>query len=130
MIAVLAALSLTCLPIAVDGDTIRCGNERIRLIGIDAPEIGPCKPRGRVCVTGDAVLSKQSLTAALRLGTLKIERRGLDRYGRTLAFVTAGGHDLSCYQVRQAQAVYVKKWDVSGRVAKCVNQNKGAIIRP
>lgn len=36
-----------------DGDTIRCGAERIRLLGIDAPELpGHCRS-GRACAPGD-----------------------------------------------------------------------------
>jgi len=121
MITVLAALSLSCTPVAVDGDTIRCGTERIRLIGIDAPEMGPCKPAGRVCVSGDPEASKRALSAALKNKPLRIERRGLDRYGRTLAFVSAGGEDLSCLQIRQGFAVYVAKWDVDHRVGGCLS---------
>jgi endonuclease YncB( thermonuclease family) len=30
--------------VAVDGDTLRCGSERVRLLGIDAPEIEPFLP--------------------------------------------------------------------------------------
>ena len=36
-----------------DGDTLRCDGERIRLLGIDAPELGgPCCP-GRRCPAVD-----------------------------------------------------------------------------
>jgi endonuclease YncB( thermonuclease family) len=36
-----------------DGDTIRCNGERIRLLGIDTPELpGHCR-KGRDCVSGD-----------------------------------------------------------------------------
>jgi endonuclease YncB( thermonuclease family) len=47
-----------------DGDTIRCGDERIRLLGIDAPELpGHCRS-GRNCAPGDPYASTSSLTAA------------------------------------------------------------------
>jgi len=96
--------------VAVDGDTLRCGKERIRLLAIDAPELpGHCRP-GRQCVPGDPVASRQSLAAMLR-GRATISRRGRDRYSRTLARVRVNGIDLSDYQIRVGAAVYVPRWD-------------------
>ena len=112
---------LTCTPIATDGDSIRCGDERIRLLAIDAPEMGPCQPAGRVCVQGDPIRSRDSLAAALKRGKVEIERVGKDRYGRTLAIVTAAGINLSCHQISSGVAVYVPKWDRHKRVAKSCN---------
>lgn len=112
------AATLTCAPVATDGDSIRCGDERIRLLAIDAPEMGPCQPAGRVCVPGDPVASRDSLTTALRRGDVQIERVGKDRYGRTLAIVTAAGVNLSCHQIQTGSAVYVAKWDKSAQVRR------------
>lgn len=58
------------IAVVVDGDTLRCGSERLRLLGIDAPEIEHC-PRWRQCAPGDGLASKRSLGAALRLGPLR-----------------------------------------------------------
>ncbi|WP_227698516.1 thermonuclease family protein [Sphingomonas hengshuiensis] len=113
----LIAAVLACAPVAIDGDTLRCGRERIRLIGIDAPELpGHCR-RGRKCVPGDAQASKRSLQAALR-GRATIRRFGFDRYGRTLASVAIGGNDLSCHQLRAGAAAYVARWDTGGTVRR------------
>ncbi len=50
---------------ATDGDTIRCGNERIRLLGIDAPELpGHCR-EGRRCAPGDPYAATTSLRKAI-----------------------------------------------------------------
>ncbi|MFT4091868.1 MAG: thermonuclease family protein [Asticcacaulis sp.] len=117
MIAIMASVVLTCSPVVVDGDTLRCGDERIRLLGIDAPEIKGCQA-GRVCVEGNPIASRDNLRAAVKGKTLSIERVGKDRYGRTLALVKAGGVDLSCYQVRTGHAVYVAKWDNGKRLAR------------
>ncbi|EGF92464.1 nuclease family protein [Asticcacaulis biprosthecium C19] len=112
------AAQLSCSPSVTDGDTIRCGEERIRLLGIDAPEMGgKCRP-GRVCVAGDPKASKANLVRLMKVGPYKIERVGTDRYGRTLALVTAGGVDVGCAQLKAGQAVYVAKWDKGGRVRK------------
>jgi endonuclease YncB( thermonuclease family) len=99
-----------------DGDTIRCGGERIRLLGIDAPELpGHCRP-GRNCAPGDPYASTSSLGDALT-GTIRIERTGEDHYGRTLALITGDRGDLSCWQLQHGQAIYKPRWDDSGRVA-------------
>ena len=101
---------------AVDGDTLRCGGERIRLLGIDAPELpGHCR-HDRVCASGDPYASRDSL-AAMMVPALGIVRIGHDRYGRTLAMVNRKGEDLSCWQLRHHQAVYKQRWDNGHRVA-------------
>lgn len=96
-------VALTCLLIAIDGDTLRCGKERIRLLGIDAPEMPRHCRRGRKCVEGDPYASKAALAGAL-VGKATIERRGHDRYGRTLANVRVNGIDLSSMQLRSGAA--------------------------
>lgn len=100
-----------------DGDTIRCGDERIRLLAIDAPEMpGHCR-EGRSCAPGDAFASTRAIKQAIEGQELTIRRMGQDRYDRTLAQVFAGGVDLSCMQVSTGNAVYVRKWDDGRAVA-------------
>src|SRR6476646_10193116 len=74
----------------VDGDTLRCGDFRLRLLGIDAPELNHC-PKWRVCVSGDGQAARQSLVAALKLGSIRYRAITLDRFGRTVAVVWAAG---------------------------------------
>jgi len=101
---------------ATDGDTIRCGDERIRLLGIDAPELpGHCR-QGRDCAPGDPYASTASLTAAMS-ADLRIERVGEDRYHRTLAAVSGPRGDLSCWQIGNGQARYMAKWDDGRTIA-------------
>jgi endonuclease YncB( thermonuclease family) len=100
----------------VDGDTLNCDGERVRLLGIDAPELpGHCR-QGRACVAGDPFASADSLSAGL-VPPLSINRVGVDRYGRTLALVRGRRGDLSCWQLRQRAAIYRADWDNDGRVA-------------
>lgn len=100
-----------------DGDTIRCGDERIRLLGIDAPEMpGHCRP-GRRCAVGDPIASKGSLESAAGY-SLTINRVGSDRYGRTLAMMSGPQGDLSCWQLSNGQAEYRRDWDDGLRVAR------------
>ena len=68
LLAALASGAFVCAaPVAVDGDTLRCRDQgRVRLIGIDAPELpGHCRA-GRVCVAGDAAASKAHLARLVR----------------------------------------------------------------
>lgn len=100
-----------------DGDTIRCGDERIRLLGIDAPELpGHCRA-GRHCAAGDGYASKASLAAAM-VGTIHISRVGEDHYGRTLAMLSSDVGDLSCWQLQRGQATYKPEWDDGFRIAR------------
>lgn len=105
-----------------DGDTIRCGGERIRLAGIDAPEMpGHCR-QGRDCALGDPYVSTQSLVEAMS-GTIHIERYGEDRYGRTLAVLSGNRGDLSCWQLEHRQAVYKPRWDKAARIIRTCPQH-------
>ena len=84
---------------AVDGDTLR-GPEigRVRLLGIDAPEMaGHCR-KGRVCAFGHPVQSKTHLAKLVRRGViiLLVTR---DRYGRTVAQVYVGRKNIACEQL-------------------------------
>lgn len=83
-----------------DGDTIRCGGERVRLLLIDAPEVN----QGAF---GEA--ARAFLAAVLPVGTearlvLDVERR--DRYGRLLAYAyRPDGRMVNAMMARQGFAV-------------------------
>lgn len=62
---------------AVDGDTIRVGGERIRLRGIDTPEMSEF----------DGPAAKRRLEELLRNGPIRIVPHGRDVYNRLLADV-------------------------------------------
>ena len=72
-----ARLLSTLLVRVVDGDTLRVGSERIRLRGIDTPEMSELQ--------GPA--AKQRLEQLLRGGSIRIEPHGRDVYDRLLADV-------------------------------------------
>jgi micrococcal nuclease len=85
---------------AVDDDTIACvrqtslGSLRLRLNGLNAPE-------GSHKILYSLISGKNVYYTPL----------GHDRYGRTIAMVTAGRVNLNCYLVRNGYAAYVAKWD-------------------
>lgn len=104
--------------VAIDGDTLRCSEiGRIRLLGIDAPEMpGHCR-RGRTCAPGDPEVSKQALAKLTARGVV-ISPVTRDRYGRTVAQVYAGDKNLACEQLRRGMAIYKPRWDNGRRLAK------------
>lgn len=99
------AIFLCAVASITDGDTFRCSSGvRIRLAGIDAPELpGHCQ-RWRQCTPGDPFAAKASL-ARLALGReARCEAVGRS-YRRVLAFCSIGGSDLACAQLRGSYAV-------------------------
>lgn len=73
-----------------DGDTVWVGREKIRLLDIDTPEMGP--PR----CSGPAPLATRARDrlAALLNGKIDILRDGTDVYDRTLAHLEVDGVDV------------------------------------
>ncbi len=104
-------------PHVVDGDSLRCGDLRLRLLGIDAPELHGC-PKWRVCVVGDGKAAANSLRMALRYGPIRYQVISRDRFGRSVVMAWAGSVNLSCWQLRHGRAIYKTKWDDSRRVAR------------
>jgi endonuclease YncB( thermonuclease family) len=92
-------------PRVVDGDTLRCGATRIRLQGIDAPELPGHCARGRDCTPGDAFSSTDNLRALVSGAPMVCRQTDTDRYGRTVARCSVRGRDLSCAQVAGGFAV-------------------------
>lgn len=84
--------SLAARLVATDGDSLRLGSERLRLLGVDAPEL--FSPR---CPAEyQAAVAARDFVAALLSsgGPIEVERHGLDKYRRTLVVVRVGGRDL------------------------------------
>jgi micrococcal nuclease len=85
----------------VDGDTIAIGRERIRLMGFDAPETH--RPRcARERRLGQRARAR--LAGLLRGGEIGLQRRGRDRYGRTLAVLAADGRDVAAIMIAEGLA--------------------------
>ena len=101
----------TCSAVSVtDGDTFRCDGRRVRMEGIDAPELpGHCR-EGRDCVAGDPFASTSNLQRIIGAGEVVCRTTDTDRYGRTVARCFAGETDLSCEQVRGGFAKYRYAW--------------------
>jgi endonuclease YncB( thermonuclease family) len=91
-------------PSITDGDTFKCNGVRIRLQGIDAPEMaGHCRV-GRKCVEGNPDAARDYLHEVSR-GSVTCEAVNTDKYGRTVARCNAHGVDLSCAMIKSEHAV-------------------------
>jgi len=99
-----------------DGDTLRCQDgTRVRLSGIDAPELpGHCQ-RGRDCAPGDPFAAKRALESLVIGQAIRCLADGRS-YNRVTAWCFAGGTDLSCAMVATGRAV---KWDRYWRGHRC-----------
>ncbi len=90
---------------ASDGDSLRIGGDRVRLIGLDAPELD------QVCWTGEGVewpCGREARTAMAELlskGSIDCATRGEDRFGRLLATCEFAGADLGAPMVASGHAI-------------------------
>lgn len=90
---------------AIDGDTIRCGDQPIRVVGVDTPEI--FKPEKcstpeetqRVLRLGYA--AKGRVDRLLTDRETHVVREGFDKYGRIVARVFVGTEDIAVLLVQE-----------------------------
>jgi endonuclease YncB( thermonuclease family) len=89
----------------VDGDTLRLGGKRIRLLGIDAPELG------QTCTGPDRTpwpcgeVARDKMAELVNGGAVTCAPRGHDRYGRVLARCLGRTIDLGGAMVTAGLAV-------------------------
>ena len=87
-----------------DGDSVAIGGTRLRLVGIDAPELAQtCRADGRTFACGETAKVRLETLIAGRPLDCRWERR--DKYGRGLAVCRAGALDLGAAMVRDGWAV-------------------------
>lgn len=98
----------------VDGDTVVIDNIKIRLQGIDAPELNQkCKfyQTNELYACGEE--AKDFLITLIDNHTVKCLRKGIDRYGRVLAYCFVGDSNLNKEMIRSGNAVAYRKYDDS-----------------
>ena len=77
----------------IDADTIDVGGTRVRLFGIDAPEMGqPCSANGRTWDCG--AWTRDAVAKAFEGAYARCTTRDIDRYGRAVAQCEVGGRDI------------------------------------
>lgn len=88
----------------IDGDTLAISGRRIRLKGMDAPELAQTCARGAVTIRcGEE--AREALAVLVQGREVACRTFGQDRYGRDLATCRAGGLDLGGTLVRRGLAV-------------------------
>ncbi len=90
-------------PCVVDGDTLRYAGRRIRILGIDTPELHPAR-----CASEERLgqAAKLRMQALVNLAPFQLVADGRDRdvYGRDLRKVMRGGADLGLQLVSEGLA--------------------------
>lgn len=114
-----------------DGDSLVIGGERVRLAGIDAPELAQsCTRDGTAYACGrDARMALEELVAGHEISCRHSER---DRYGRILGYCTAGGVGLNREMVRAGWAVAYGDFGGAEREARLASRGiwAGGFDRP
>jgi endonuclease YncB( thermonuclease family) len=98
----------------IDGDTIILNNLKIRLQGIDAPEMKQtCKQRidGKIWPCGLAAAEKlKALTAGKEIACTN---EGKDKYQRHLSYCYVGDLNINAEMVKQGYAIAYTRYDKS-----------------
>lgn len=90
--------------VAIDGDTLAAGHRRLRLEGIDAPEIGqPCDAAGRAVACAEQARLRLAMLA--KRGDFLCRGGAKDRYDRLLVRCRSGQDDVNAMLVREGLAV-------------------------
>lgn len=93
----------------IDGDSIKLGEKRIRLHGIDAPELDQqCQVNGKIVACGR--ISRQTLIGFTVGVLVQCDRLDIDKYGRDVSRCSAEGLDISSAMVRSGHAVAYREY--------------------
>ena len=93
----------------VDGDSIKFGNTRVRLFGIDAPEIKQtCDIAGRSWNCG--IEARRALVRAIDKYSVSCVEKDRDRYGRVVAVCLADGVNLNSFMVSEGWALAYRRY--------------------
>src|SRR6056297_1660255 len=107
----------------VDGDTLDVGDTRVRLHGIDAPELGQIctNPDGATWDCGTWVADQ--LRARIATREARCETVDTDRYGRTVATCTVAGQDVGRMLVSGGLALAYRTYSMAYDL-----DEKGAVV--
>jgi endonuclease YncB( thermonuclease family) len=103
---------------ASDGDSFRLGEQRVRLLGIDAPELRQtCRDEA-----GDAwpcgLQARDYMASLLRQGQVDCRPEEHDQYGRLLAECTIGELDLAGAMVSKGLAISSGRYQAQEHAAR------------
>lgn len=111
------AETVTGLPLAIDGDSLRFPGSEVRLEGIDAPEWDQtCTRGGQVYRCGEeakevlrALVAGQPVTC---VGVLQKNGTERDDFGRLLGRCRVGGIDINAAMVERGHALAFRRYSV------------------
>lgn len=93
-----------------DGDTIRIGETRIRLEGIDAPEMSQTCKRADGSIWRCGEMAKAALIQKIANQPVRCKISGIDRYKRSIGTCYAGKLNLSQWMIRSGWAVAYQRY--------------------
>ena len=95
----------------IDADTIEIQGQRIRLIGIDAPESDqPCQREGKDYRCGQ--VAANALDDLIGSQTVACAEQGRDQYKRVLAVCRIAGVELNRWLVQQGHAMAYRRYSM------------------
>ena len=108
-----AGARLTGRVSVIDGDTLAMSAERLRLHGIDAPELWQaCERAGRPYACGEE--ARQAMVRILAGGVATCVQRDTDRYGRRVVRChNEAGTDIGGELVRQGWAIAFRRYSTA-----------------
>lgn len=102
--------TLTGAALVFDGDTIMLSLRKIRLLGMDAPELNQtCQHGGMDWPCG--IQARDALTDLVKGKTVSCELNGRHSYGRPLAHCHVGATDLGAWMMEQGWAMSDPRFD-------------------
>lgn len=108
----------------VDGDTLAAGSQKLRLLGIDAPEFDQaCERDGQEWRCGQE--AKAALQALIRHGSAECHGGNRDRYGRLLVDCFVDGRTLGGAMVEAGMAVTTSMITYRSEQADAKTERKG-----
>jgi endonuclease YncB( thermonuclease family) len=116
----------------VDGDTLRMGAVRIRLLGLDAPELAQTCTDGNGADWPCGAKAKAFVETLVRGADLDCRPSGRDRYGRTLARCSTAGGDLGHAIVAAGWAISLPAYASEEAAARAAGQGiwAGTFVAP
>lgn len=101
----------------VDGDSLALGKQRLRLKGIDAPELKQrCHKDGYEY--GCGLVAASFLAELIGRQIVDCKGEGIDRYGRDLVRCRAGSVDLNAAMVRSGHAIAYGDYELAEAEAR------------
>lgn len=97
----------------VDGDSLKLGEQNVRLAHIDAPEYYQTCKRADKSTYNCGIKAREKLESLLKLGELSCKTVGRDIYNRDMSECFAGRTNINLEMVRSGWAVVYKSGDAA-----------------